>query len=56
MITTRWLAAGLAATLAAAPAAAQKADVIHFYTSSGESRAIGVFAKRIRQARRQLGR
>jgi glucose/mannose transport system substrate-binding protein len=33
------------AAVAVTPAAAQKADVIHFYTSSGESLAIGVFAK-----------
>ncbi|HEY3846710.1 MAG TPA: hypothetical protein VGL95_06315 [Acetobacteraceae bacterium] len=45
-----WLAAVLRAAvlLGAAvvtPAAAQRADVIHFYTSSGESLAISVFAK-----------
>ncbi len=40
-----WLLGGLLAVVALAPAAAQRADVIHFYTSSGESLAIGVFAK-----------
>ena len=45
MMSYRWLAASVVAVLAAAPATAQKADVIHFYTSSGESLAIGVFAK-----------
>ena len=40
-----WLSATVLAAIAVAPAAAQKADVIHFYTSSGESLAIGVFAK-----------
>jgi glucose/mannose transport system substrate-binding protein len=45
VIRHKFLAAGLLAALAAAPAAAQQADVIHFYTSSGESLAIGVFAK-----------
>jgi glucose/mannose transport system substrate-binding protein len=45
MAAVRVLSAWLVAVLAAAPAAAQKADVIHFYTSSGESLAIGVFAK-----------
>ena len=40
-----WLAASLLAAALATPAAAQRADVIHFYTSSGESLAIGVFAK-----------
>jgi glucose/mannose transport system substrate-binding protein len=45
MIVSRWLVAGVVAVLAAVPAVAQKADVIHFYTSSGESLAIGVFAK-----------
>jgi glucose/mannose transport system substrate-binding protein len=40
-----WLAAVLLVTLVATQAAAQRADVIHFYTSSGESLAIGVFAK-----------
>jgi ABC-type glycerol-3-phosphate transport system substrate-binding protein len=37
MTKARWLAA--------TEASAQKADVIHFYTNSGESLAIGVFAK-----------
>ena len=57
MTTNQWLAASPVAALAIAPAAAkatlavvlgtaaQRADVIHFYTSSGESLAIGVFAK-----------
>jgi glucose/mannose transport system substrate-binding protein len=45
MMSYRWLAASVVAVSAAAPATAQKADVIHFYTSSGESLAIGVFAK-----------
>jgi glucose/mannose transport system substrate-binding protein len=40
-----WLASVLLAAAVAAPAAAQRADIIHFYTSSGESLAIGVFAK-----------
>jgi glucose/mannose transport system substrate-binding protein len=38
------LLAGLFATAASFPAPAQKADVIHFWTSGGESRAIAVFA------------
>jgi glucose/mannose transport system substrate-binding protein len=45
MAAHKVLGACLIAALVAAPAAAQKADVIHFYTSSGESLAIGVFAK-----------
>jgi glucose/mannose transport system substrate-binding protein len=45
MFANRWLAAGIVVALTAVPAAAQKADVIHFYTSSGESLAISVFAK-----------
>ena len=45
MSRTWWLSATVLAAIAVAPAAAQKADVIHFYTSSGESLAIGVFAK-----------
>ena len=41
-----WLTAlSVAGILAATQASAQKADVIHFYTSSSESLAIGVFAK-----------
>jgi len=36
---------GLVAALAAGPASAQKADVMHWWTSGGESRAVGVFAK-----------
>src|SRR5579864_3918224 len=45
MVLIRWLPAMLLAFVAATPAMAQRADVIHFYTSSGESLAIGVFAK-----------
>jgi glucose/mannose transport system substrate-binding protein len=46
MSKARWLAAlGVAGILAATQASAQKADVIHFYTSSSESLAIAVFAK-----------
>jgi hypothetical protein len=45
MTTNQWLSASPVAALSIAPAAAQRADVIHFYTSSGESLAIGVFAK-----------
>jgi glucose/mannose transport system substrate-binding protein len=40
-----WLLSALLTVVALAPAVAQRADVIHFYTSSGESLAIGVFAK-----------
>jgi len=36
---------GFAAALAAGPASAQKADVMHWWTSGGESRAVAVFAK-----------
>ena len=50
LLTTVLLAAAVAT-----PAMAQRADVIHFYTSSGESLAIGVFAKEYKQARRPLG-
>ena len=35
----------LVAALASAPASAQKADVMHWWTSGGESRAVAVFAK-----------
>src|SRR5579872_678574 len=45
MVRMRWLPAMLLALVAATPAVAQRADVIHFYTSSSESLAIGVFAK-----------
>ena len=38
------LAVGLCAAAACLPAQAQKADVIHFWTSGGESRAVAVFA------------
>jgi len=37
--------AGLVAALAAGPAFAQNADVMHWWTSGGESRAVSVFAK-----------
>jgi len=39
------LAISLCLGFAASPAAAQKADIVHFYTSTSESLAIGVFAK-----------
>jgi glucose/mannose transport system substrate-binding protein len=42
-------AAGLAATFAAGPAFAQSADVMHWWTSGGESRAVAVFAKEYNQ-------
>ena len=46
MSKARWLAAlSVAGILSAGQASAQKADVIHFYTSSSESLAIGVFAQ-----------
>src|ERR1700743_2246975 len=46
MSKARWLAAlGMVGILSATQASAQKADVIHFYTSNSESLAIGVFAK-----------
>ena len=46
MSKARGLAAlSVAGMLAATQVSAQKADVIHFYTSSSESLAIGVFAK-----------
>ncbi len=45
MVRMRWLPAMLLGLVVAAPAVAQRADVIHFYTSSGKSLAIGVFAK-----------
>ncbi|HSK39310.1 MAG TPA: ABC transporter substrate-binding protein, partial [Arenibaculum sp.] len=38
------LAAVLAAGMTAAPARAQEADVLHWWTSGGESKAVGVFA------------
>jgi glucose/mannose transport system substrate-binding protein len=41
----RTIAAVLLAASAALPAAAQPADVIHFWTSGGESRAVAVFAR-----------
>jgi glucose/mannose transport system substrate-binding protein len=39
------VAVGLIATLGAGHARAQKADVMHWWTSGGESRAVAVFAK-----------
>ena len=39
------VAGGLVAALLAGPASAQKADVMHWWTSGGESRAVAVFAK-----------
>ena len=45
MTISRWLAIGLCLGFATSPAAAQKGDVVHFYTSTSESLAIGVFAK-----------
>lgn len=40
-----WLLSAILAVVALTSAAAQRADIIHFYTSSGESLAIGIFAK-----------
>jgi glucose/mannose transport system substrate-binding protein len=40
-----FVAGVLFATLLAGPVQAQKADVMHWWTSGGESRAVGVFAK-----------
>jgi glucose/mannose transport system substrate-binding protein len=46
MKQTLAIAAALASTLlCAGQAAAQKADVMHWWTSGGESRAVAVFAK-----------
>jgi glucose/mannose transport system substrate-binding protein len=45
MIHVRWLTAVLLAVVTARPAAAQPADVVHFWTSGGESRAVAVFAR-----------
>ncbi len=42
---TGFVAGGLVAALLAGPVQAQKADVMHWWTSGGESRAVGVFAK-----------
>jgi glucose/mannose transport system substrate-binding protein len=39
------VAVGLVAALGAVPVRAQKADVMHWWTSGGESRAVSVFAK-----------
>jgi glucose/mannose transport system substrate-binding protein len=44
MIRTFRVAAALVSGTLALPAAAQPADVIHFWTSGGESRAVAVFA------------
>jgi len=44
MRSLMWMAAGLFAATGCLPAQAQKADVIHFWTSGGEQRAIAVFA------------
>ncbi len=41
----RSVAAAVLAGIAALPAAAHPADVIHFWTSGGESRAVSVFAR-----------
>ncbi len=43
--TTGFVAGALVATLLAGPVHAQKADVMHWWTSGGESRAVAVFAK-----------
>ena len=45
MRKTEFAAGALAAVLLAGPAWAQKADVMHWWTSGGESRAVAVFAK-----------
>ena len=45
MMKTGFVACGVAAMLLAGPARAQKADVMHWWTSGGESRAVAVFAK-----------
>ncbi len=45
MRLTGMAAGALGALLLAAPAWAQKADVMHWWTSGGESRAVAVFAK-----------
>jgi glucose/mannose transport system substrate-binding protein len=45
MAALRRLALGLCVAMMVSPAVAQKADVVHFYTSASESLAIGVFAK-----------
>ena len=42
---TGFVAGALVATLLAGPVHAQKADVMHWWTSGGESRAVAVFAK-----------
>ena len=54
MTPYRMLFLAVAATLLARMASAQKADVIHFYTSSGDSLAIGVFAKEYNKRGRNL--
>src|SRR5690349_14822370 len=45
MRMTAMVAGALGALLLAAPTWAQKADVMHWWTSGGESRAVAVFAK-----------
>ena len=44
MSRTRSALLGLAMSMAASAASAQPADVIHWWTSGGESKAVGVFA------------
>lgn len=44
MVPHRWLAAVILGAVSAPPASAQPADVIHFWTSGGELRAVAVFA------------
>lgn len=44
MIRSAWLAAALLLAVPMRPTVAQTADVIHFWTSGGESRAVAVFA------------
>jgi|SRR5579871_1990635 len=45
MFNSRWLIAAGLLFASSLPAAAQPADVIHFWTSGGESRAVAVFAR-----------
>lgn len=45
MIRMSCVVVAIAWSVAALPAAAQPADVIHFWTSGGESRAVAVFAR-----------
>jgi len=44
MVRSKWLAVALLLGAAPQPTAAQPADVIHFWTSGGESRPVAVFA------------